>query len=353
MELLLSFLWFIRTSKVFLFYFYLWQLKEYQVKRFIDHFRTTKGKQLLFSKLNILKLILLICFLFFDNNILVKVFLILFLLFLYFVESVKTAADFFQKKLKIPVITVKTLFLIFAGFTAEIIILYEIIRFQIISAMTNICVSSAASSLSKFNFAFWLLFFDIISPLIASLIVISFQPIAVFFRNRTIKKAIKKREQFKNLIAVGITGSYGKTSTKEFLATILSSKFRVLKTKEHQNSEIAIARAILNDLKESHQIFIAEMGAYRKGGIKLLAGILKPKIGVITGINEQHLALFGTMENLISAEGGIELAKSLPEDGALVLNGNNEIIKLNIKNSCLPAGRPCLAPGRQISKINI
>ena len=62
-------------------------------------------------------------------------------------------------------------------------------------------------------------------------------------------KAKRKRAQHKKLLVVGITGSYGKTSTKEFLATILSEKFRVLKTKEHQNSEIGISQCILNNLK--------------------------------------------------------------------------------------------------------
>ena len=62
-------------------------------------------------------------------------------------------------------------------------------------------------------------------------------------------------------IVIGITGSYGKTSTKEFLATILSEKFKVLKTEAHQNSEVGISRCILNDLKEEHEVFICEMGA--------------------------------------------------------------------------------------------
>jgi UDP-N-acetylmuramoyl-tripeptide--D-alanyl-D-alanine ligase len=113
------------------------------------------------------------------------------------------------------------------------------------------------------------------------------------------------------------------------LATILEEKFpgKVLKTKEHQNSEVGISKCILEDLKENHKIFGVEMGAYNKGGIKLLCDIVKPKIGIITGVNEQHLATFGSMENLISAEGGKELIESLPEDGLLIFNGENEILR--------------------------
>ncbi|GAI48689.1 unnamed protein product, partial [marine sediment metagenome] len=129
-------------------------------------------------------------------------------------------------------------------------------------------------------------------------------------------------EQFKNLLVVGITGSYGKTSTKEFLATVLSKRFNVLKTKEHQNSEIGISRCILNELKPEHKVFIVEMGAYGKGGIKLLCDIAKPKIGILTGMNEQHLALFGSQENIIKTK--YELIENLPSDGMAIFNGNNK-----------------------------
>jgi len=123
---------------------------------------------------------------------------------------------------------------------------------------------------------------------------------------------------------VAITGSYGKTSTKEFLYTILSKKFKVLSTKDHQNSEIGVARCILEELKPSHQIFIAEVGAYNKGKVRQVCSFLKPKIGIVTGVNEQHMALFGSLKNLLSAEGGGELAEALPKDGILIVNGDNK-----------------------------
>ena len=169
---------------------------------------------------------------------------------------------------------------------------------------------------------FYLLLFDILTPVITSAIVLIFQPLAVLGRNQIINKAKKKREQFKDLLVIGITGSYGKTSTKEFLATILSEKFKVLKTAEHQNSEVGISQCILNDLKPEHQIFVAEMGAYNRGGIKLLCDIAKPKIGILTGINEQHLATFGSLENIIKTK--YELIESLPENGLAIFNGDND-----------------------------
>lgn len=158
--------------------------------------------------------------------------------------------------------------------------------------------------------------------LLIILIPLIFQIPTVIWRSGFLAKARKKREQFKNLLVIGITGSYGKTSTKKFLYDILSQKFNVLKTKEHQNSEIGIAKCILNELKLEHEIFICEMGAYSKGGIKLLCDIAKPKIGILTGINEQHMATFGSLENIIKTK--YELIESLPEDGAAFFNAKNK-----------------------------
>lgn len=298
--IILSILWLIRTTKIALFYIYLWQLKEYQVKRFLDHFTTAKGKQLILNWLNIVKIILVVVF-FFQP----AVFFYL-LLILYLIETIKVFLDTLQKKLKRPVLTKKTAVLIPAAIFLEILFLLALF-----SNLENI-----------YWLAFGFLVFDILSPKIISLLVLAFQPLTVFLRNQIIKKAKKKREQFKDLSVVGITGSYGKTSTKEFLATILSEKFSVLKTKAHQNSEIGISQCILNDLKKEHKIFIVEMGAYGRGGIKLLCDIVKPKIGILIGINEQHLALYGSQKNIIKTK--YELIESLPANGTAIFNGANK-----------------------------
>lgn len=161
---------------------------------------------------------------------------------------------------------------------------------------------------------FILLFFILFAPLIVSLIVFLFQIPTIIWRQTVISRACQKRKKFTNLLVVAIAGSYGKTSTKDLLADILSDKFgkdKVLKTEKNHNSEIGISRCILNKLDSSKKIFIVEMGAYVKGGIKLLCDIVQPKIGFVTGVNEQHLSTFGSMEKLLSAEGGEELIESL------------------------------------------
>jgi UDP-N-acetylmuramoyl-tripeptide--D-alanyl-D-alanine ligase len=161
-------------------------------------------------------------------------------------------------------------------------------------------------------------------------IVFSFQPLTVYWQQKIIKKAKEKRARSKDLIVIGITGSYGKTSTKEFLNTILSSKFKVLSTPAHQNTDIAIAKLILEKLTKDIEIFIVEMAAYKRGEIILPCQIVKPKIGILTGINEQHLATFGSQENIIKTK--FELIESLPEDGMAVFNWDNNYIKSKIKD---------------------
>ena len=310
-------LWFIRETKAILFWLYLWQLKEYHIGRFLDHFRTEKGKRLLFNKLLIIKIFLfsfaLLSFYFlpiFRNVIIMPwhfyyAFWLL-ILILYCLETIKALKDFFQKNFKKPILTQKAAILISAALIFQFLFLLVLIQ----------------TAQQIFLFISGLLIFDILTPVIISAIVLFLQPLAVLGRNQIIKKASEKRAQFQNLLVIGITGSYGKTSTKEFLATILSERFKVLKTAEHQNSEVGVSLCILNDLKPEHEIFICEMGAYNRGGIKLLCDIVKPKIGILTGINEQHMATFGSQENIV--KGKYELIKSLPEDGLSIFNGDNE-----------------------------
>ena len=301
---IIAFLWLARTIKFVLFWIYLWQLKEYHIGRFIDHFSTDKGKTLVFGAISIVKLILLI-FLLIDSVFLTLVFYVLFAVWA--IESLLFIYSIFTKTFKRPVVTKKTVFL--TSTSILLVILYAVFAYNYNDVL---------------GFTFSILLFDILTPLLISAVVLLFQPFFVLARNGILKKAAKKISTFKNLTVIGITGSYGKTSTKEFLTTILASKFNVLSTPEHKNSEIGIAQTILQSLNEKHKIFIVEMGSYSKGGIKLLCDIVKPRIGIVTGVNEQHLATFGSLENLLSAEGGRELAESLPKNGLIILNGDNK-----------------------------
>jgi UDP-N-acetylmuramoyl-tripeptide--D-alanyl-D-alanine ligase len=299
---ILIFFWVIVSVKQILFWINLWQLKDYHIPRFIDHFRTAKGKELIFNKLRILKIVLFVIFLILIlSPSIVYIQLIFYIIIaVYLTEVVLFLRQMINRNFKKPKFTKKTLFLILFSFAFFALFLFTT------------------------QHAIDLLVLDILTPIIISLVALSFQPIVVLVRNKILKEAKKIISQRKDLLVIGITGSYGKTTTKEFLNTILSSKYNVLATQEHKNSEMGIAQTILKDLTSEHKIFIVEMGAYKKGGIKLLADIVKPRIGMVTGVTVQHLSLFGSLENLLSAEGGRELAEAIPQDGFLVLNGENK-----------------------------
>lgn len=295
-------LWLFIATKYVFFWLYLWQLKDYHIPRFLDHFNTEKGKRLIFNPLLVSKLAFLL--LFFISRIAFTYALIL----LYVVESAFFLRSLLKKRARMPQFTFKAIVL--SAISVFVVALYPIVLSFYVKE-TQVYYKD-------------LLIFDILLPVVISAIVLFFQPISVSLRNRILWQAKNKIKNFKNLTVIAITGSYGKTATKEFLSTILAQKFNVLKTRDHQNSEIGIATCILKDLKPGHEIFVVEMGAYAKGGIKLLANMVNPKIGIVAGVNEQHLGLFGSMENLLSAEGGRELANSLANNkGFIVLNGEN------------------------------
>lgn len=310
--------WFVRQEKIAFFYIYFWQLKEYHWGRFIDHFRTEKGKRLIFHPLKIVKLAILLSYWFL--NYFNFAFIWLGLVFaVYGLEFLITLKDLNNGTLKKPVPTLKTRFL-----TIAISLLFSAIL--IYTFLVEMTLLSFAAGL-PLTPIFALLVIDVLSPIIISGFILALQPLSTACQLIIIAKAKNKRLGFKNLVVIGIAGSYGKTSTKELLYDILSKKFNVLKTADHQNSEIGIANHILKDLKPEHQVFICEMGAYNKGKIKQVTAMALPEIGIVCGINEQHLALFKTMENLISAEGGKELLKSLPDNGMAILNEDSDLIQ--------------------------
>ncbi|HEY4498244.1 MAG TPA: Mur ligase family protein, partial [Candidatus Paceibacterota bacterium] len=143
--------------------------------------------------------------------------------------------------------------------------------------------------ISLLVFLIFLTFFSFFHFVFLALSVFSVSPVDYLAKARVIKKAEDRIWSLKNLKVIGITGSYGKTTMKEVLATVLEEKFKVLKTPENINTPVGIGRVILSDLTEETEVFIVEMGAYDRGDIKALTDLVHPKIGILTGINEAHL----------------------------------------------------------------
>lgn len=127
-------------------------------------------------------------------------------------------------------------------------------------------------------------------------------PLDTYLKNKIIQQAKDKIKLFPNLKIIAITWSMGKTTTKEFLTTILSEKYKVLSTQGTKNTPLWISQIISQKLDETHEIFIVEMGAYTKGNIAELCDIAQPNISVITGITLQHLERFGSLDEIIDTK---------------------------------------------------
>ena len=136
--------------------------------------------------------------------------------------------------------------------------------------------------------------------------------------------AEKKLLENPKLIRIGITGSYGKTSTKFILAEILGQKYNVLATPASFNTPMGVTRIIRERLTPSHQVFIGEMGARHVGEIKELSRLVHPQIGVLTAVGPQHLDTFKTIERIEKTK--YELIDALPGDGLSVFLHDGEIV---------------------------
>lgn len=146
-------------------------------------------------------------------------------------------------------------------------------------------------------------------------------------------KAVNKLKSMNNLKVIGITGSYGKTSSKNILSDILNVKYNALPSPRNFNTPYGLIITVNNHLDKFDDILIAEMGAYKVGEIKDLCDLVRPKYGILTRIGTAHIEIFGSQENI--QKGKFELIESLPSDGIGVLNGDDELqVNYKLKNDC-------------------
>ncbi len=326
---IISILLFVKIIRDDLFYLWLWQIKEYRADRMISYLKEKYNYRFL-----VLWIIIFSYFIFAEHFIniyettlvdYVGIYspILSFIYFFAFLTNICLPAAYLvycafeisnevgKKKLKRPKLTLK-INLIFVA-----IVIFYLLWFWFIIGQYEF----KASELFLFIF--------VINPLLISAIVLFVNPAFNFQKRKIIKRAAEKMRSLKNVKVIGITGSYGKTSTKEFLYSILSQKYKVVKTEGNNNTNIGVAYTVLNKIDDSYGYFICEMGAYKIGEIKETCEIVEPDIGVLTGINEQHADLFGSIENTIKAK--FELIETLPEDGLVIINSSVKYQASSIK----------------------
>ncbi len=203
----------------------------------------------------------------------------------------------------------------------------EILLFFVVCVLSNILPFVAfAATLSVLLSNFFVLAADIINS-----------PLEKAVKQRFINEAKKILAERKNLTIIGITGSYGKTSCKNYLCKLLSPKYNVLITPASYNTPMGVVKTVREHLKNSHEIFICEMGAKNVGDIRELCDIVHPKMGLITSVGPQHLESFKTIENVTKTK--FELYEAIANDGKVYLNCDNEYINdVNVGENAVKFG---------------
>jgi UDP-N-acetylmuramoyl-tripeptide--D-alanyl-D-alanine ligase len=204
---------------------------------------------------------------------------------------------------------------------------------KVIFILAFIMVLLASLLFSSFNLLFLVLFLFIGFELFfipLSISVMLLYPLDYVFKKLLISKAQNKIKSLKDLKIIAIAGSYGKTTFKEILYTILSEKYNVLKTPDSVNTPVAISRLILSSLDDKYDYFIVEMGEYYKGDIKNLCMITLPDISVITGINEAHFERMKSLETTVDTI--FEVVENAKDNALIVLNSDDKLVSKSYMN---------------------
>lgn len=353
---IIYFLWFLIILKKALLWTKLWQTKNYYVGRMLAHLETYNGKRLIYNKLTYIKafFILSVAVLFtigslvsFFDLIFSKTNIELFhyiaeiiesfgvLLFfpfilpiliapiIYTLEAGKFFFDTISEKVEKPVFTPKVIGILILSILIPILLFFGFDHF-LLPLFDEMPLLGWGL---KFNL---MIVLDGFMPLIVTLVVLFFSLITYLVQKRTESEVRKKLKALNNLKIVAITGSYGKSTAKELIALFLSKKFNIVKTEKNTNTSFGIYDTILREVNENTDIFVVEIGAYKKNDIEKTCKVFgdKFKVGVLTGINQQHLRVFGSQENIIKAK--FDIVKQLPEGGVGVVNYNSKLVAQNI-----------------------
>ncbi len=173
---------------------------------------------------------------------------------------------------------------------------------------------------SIFALVIWPIFMIMISSGVTIAVNWLLKPVENAINQRYYNDAKRLLEQMSDMKIIGITGSYGKTSTKHYLNRILSEHFSVLMTPGSFNTPMGVIRTVREMMQPYNEVFIVEMGAKNIGDIKEICDLVHPSMGIITAVGPQHLESFKTIENVQRTK--FELADALPADGYVVVNND-------------------------------
>ena len=260
--------------------------------------------------------VLFICFYYLKNSYASFIFFVVLYMVSYLSYKIKIENEQSKKPLVITA-RIKRLYI-------TTLILYLIVIIPMI-----VCFDEALIS----KYYFWIGFMVFINWFIILVANVINKPIEKMVFNHYKRLAKNKLNEMTNLKRVAITGSYGKTSTKNALNDILNVKYNSFATEKSFNTMNGLMISINNKLDKFTDIFVSEMGAFRPGEIKEKCDFIEPQYGILTTIGTAHLESFGSRENIQKAK--FELIESLPSDGIAILNMDDEYqVNYKIKSKC-------------------
>ncbi len=294
-NLVIMALWAFSAFLAYADYCYLWQLKEYRLDRMRDFFSSKQGRAFWFNRAFLVRALCAIGIAFWPINTIGS--LKSFIFWILILDLGNHLYCYWRKTARYPRPTPKVILLLATAVGFEgMLVVYQ----------------------HDWTLVFFLMLFRFF---IMSAVVFFWNQITLLIKDLIIYKATRKIARLTSLKVIGITGSYGKSSVKEYVSQILESKFKVIKTPGNVNTDIGIAQFILKTDFTGIDLFVCEMGAYQIGEIKKICQIVKPTVGILTSIIEQHLSLFGSMKNIQIAK--YELLESIPKNGLVITNADN------------------------------
>ncbi len=283
------------------------QILEYFNLKYLRHIIKRKAKEYIFDDLflNISLIFVLLTIFYKSNNFYLNIILISFLIFslFYNINLYKKRKRFSKKGLK---------------FTKRLIRIFSInlIFFLIISVLFFIY---------KLNFL--IVYFIFLTPFTLSLLNLLIYPFELIINNNYFNDAVRIIKEYKPLI-IGVTGSYGKTSTKYFINGLIKDKFKTQMTPESYNTAMGITKFIRENLKKEIEIFVVELAENEVGGFKRLLKLIDPNILIITSVGIQHLEEFGSKEKILSEfKYIINYCLNSNKCEKLILNGDDKFLK--------------------------